>query len=191
MIGTIEQAIVDKLKDAALGYTLKDVKSYGGELEAKASEIVKRTPAVFVTFSGEAKPEQIASSAWRHVPRFSIICATRNRRNEKAARRGAAGDVGTYQMVEDMRRVLLFGLGLSDVGEVKPGRVVQIHNEKNLSIYAIEIETSYVTELTLDETTLDNFVTLHSDWDLPPLGNVIAPLPAAENDAEDLIKPEQ
>ncbi len=36
-----------------------------------------------------------------------------------------------------------------------------------------------------------DFNAFHADWDVPPHGDVAAPLPAADSDAEDLIQPEQ
>ncbi len=52
---------------------------------------------------------------------------------------------------------------------------------------------SLMTECTVEvgATATDDFKTLHTDYDIPPHGNVTAPLPAAETDAEDEIQPEQ
>ena len=57
--------------------------------------------------------------------------------------------------------------------------------------HSARLSLSTEGSIELGGTAEDNFETLHTDWDIPPHGNVTAPLPAAETDAEDLIKPEQ
>jgi len=194
MIGAIEQAIVDRISLAdstgVLGYRLKKVASYGNELDHEIRTVIKNFPAVWIVFKGEPKPENIGDGAWDHRPTFSVIVGVSNRRNEESSRRGAAGKVGSYQLLEDVRALIAgHSLGL-DIEPLQPGVVRALTNITNASIYAQEFHTRYVSEATFD-IVVDGFATFHSDWDIPPLGNVTAPLPAAENDAEDEIKPEQ
>ena len=197
MIGTIEQAIIDKIKAAtsgatpALGYTLPTVQSYGGELEGPATEIAKRFPATLVMFAGIVNAEHIGGEAWKYTARFAVIVGNKDRRNNTAARHGVgAGDAGSYQMVIDMLRLLIGSdLGL-EIEALTPGRVVALANAKTVSIYSAEVETSFIVEHLAADSDLDTFATLNIDWDIPPFGNVSTELPAADADATDTINPE-
>ena len=198
MIGAIEQAIVDRIEAASgagtLGYTIRTVASYGNELDDNLKSVVRQFPAVWVVFMGERKPRQAAGGEWVHEPLFAVMVAARNRRNEEAARRGAAGKPGSYQMFEDVR-ALLTGqdLGL-DIAPFAPGAVRSLVNGAvqgaAASIYAHEFHTRYVSNEPAAASGLDDFAAFHVDWDIPPLGNVTGPLPAEEADAEDTIEVE-
>lgn len=198
MIGIIEQAIIDKIAAAssgatpALGYRIKDCKSYGGELEGPVTEIAKRFPAVLVMFKGFGTPLELGSDAWRYPATFVVIAGNQDRRNNKAARHGVgSGDAGSYQMVTDMLTLLVGSdLGL-DIGHLEPGRVVPLINSKTVSVYSVEINTSFDIEYQAPDSDLDAFELLHTDWDIPTHGNVSTDLPAGDADAEDNIEPEQ
>jgi len=198
MIGTIEQAMIDKIAAAssgatpALGYKIRDVKSYGGELEGPVTEIAKRSPAVLVMFSGIREALHLGGEQWQYTAGYAVIVLHQDRRNNKAARHGAgAGDVGSYQMATDMLQLLVgedLGLG---IGAIEPGRVVALINSKTVSVYSVEIRTTFIIDYQAAATDLDDFAQLHVDWDVPTFGNVSTDLPAATADAQDNIEPEQ
>lgn len=197
MIGTIEQGIIDKIATAssgatpALGYTIKDCKSYGGELEGTVTTIAKRFPAALVMFKGIISALAVGDEAWRYSAGFIVIVGSKDRRNNKAARHGAAGKVGSYQMTTDVLKLLVGSdLGL-DIGEFEPGRIVALVNSKTVSVYSVEINTTFDIEYQAADADLDAFQLLHTDWDIPTLGNVSTDLPAGDADAEDNIEPEQ
>ncbi|PCJ57852.1 MAG: hypothetical protein COA65_08900 [Rhodospirillaceae bacterium] len=201
MIGEIEQAIIDVIQGASdsgvLGYRFKEVASYGDQLHDanKIKQISNAYPAVWVVFAGEAKPEFGPGEKYRHAPVFTLFICQKSRRNETASRRGAGSKVGSYQMLKDVRALLARQtLGL-DIEPIAPGAVRSVINGslqgKSASVYALEIHTIY--ESNQPDLTAGNpgdFATFHSDWDIPPHGNVVAPLPTAEADARDDIKPE-
>lgn len=58
MITDIEQAIAARLKDG-LGKMVKDVTTYGGELE-DIGKILKALPGAWVTFKGKHHPHALA-----------------------------------------------------------------------------------------------------------------------------------
>lgn len=194
MIGVIEQAIIDKITAAngsagALGYQIRKIGSYGNELDDNIRSLVKQFPAAWVTFGGEGKPRQRGGKVWIHEPVFAVIVAAKNRRNEEAARRGADGKPGSYQIAEDIRGLLAGqDLGIA-IDPLAPGRIRSLVNRAmqggSASIYAIEFHTAYESEQAAATENIGSFETFHVDYDLPPHGNVVAPPPAAENDAED------
>lgn len=193
MIGAIENAIVSRIAAAsqsgALGYQLRTVKSYAGDLEPDLlAEVIRQFPAVWVLYAGEAAPREImADTAWRYAPRFSVYVGARNLRNEAASRQGAAGtEIGSYQILEDVRRLLAgHRLGLP-IGPLVPGAVRSALQSRDISIYGLSVETLFDEDaLALPSERLGEFLHLHMDWDAPPHGNVAPPLPAAEADARD------
>lgn len=194
MIGAIEQAIVDRIAAAngsagALGYEIRKIASYGNELDDNIKSLVKQFPAALVTFAGEGKPRQRGGRVWIHEPVFAVVIGAKNRRNEEAARRGADGKPGSYQIAEDIRGLLAGqNLGLA-IDTLTPGRIRPVLNRAmqgaSASIYAVELHTAYESEQAAPTTNIGSFETFHVDYDLPPIGNVVAPPPAAENDAED------
>ncbi len=197
MIGDIEQAIIDKIDGAssspspALGYVIKDCKSYGGELEGPVTEIAKRFPAALVMFKGINSSQEVGDEVWRYNATFIVIVGSKNRRNNKAARHGAAGKVGSYQMATDILQLLVGSdLGL-DISTLEPGRIIALINSKTVSVYSVELSTTFDIEYQAADADLDAFELLHTDWDIPTLGNVSTDLPAGDADAEDNIEPEQ
>jgi phage gp37-like protein len=194
MIGAIEQAIIGRIQAASegnvLGYRLRTVKSYGGELSPDAiNEAIRAFPAVWVVYGGDRPPVEIATDrVWRYQPRFAVYVGASNLRNEAAARQGAAaGEVGSYQILQDVRRLLVgYTLGLA-ITPLVPGEIRTVVQDRGISIYVLTLLCGFEDEalLSLPRERLDDFVHLHLDWDVPPLGNVTPPLPAAEADARD------
>jgi len=194
MIGAIEQAIIDRIAAAngaagALGYELRKIASYGNELDSGIKSLVRQFPACWIVFGGAPKPRRQAGDIWLYEPVFSVIVAAKNRRNEEAARRGVGAKPGSYQICEDIAGLLVGqDLGLA-IERIQPGAIRSVLNGAvqgaDASIYALEIHTSYESEKAAPTENIGSFTTFHVDYDLPPIGNVVAPPPAAENDAED------
>ncbi|MBF0249962.1 MAG: DUF1834 family protein [Alphaproteobacteria bacterium] len=196
MIGNIEQAMIDAVKavngtDAGkLGYQILTIGSYGGEFasEEGISRAVRTFPAVLFVYLGEPKPvEGPNGGLWRR-PSWAAFVAQDNRRNESSVRHGADGKVGSYQMAEDIA-ALFFRKDLGQaIQPIVPGAVRSIRNAGSVSIYSVELTTEFLWNPALaDAAALNDFSTFHADWDMPPHGNVTAPLPAAEADASDTL----
>jgi len=196
MIGAVENAILARIQAAqkagALGYTIRSLASYAGEFDDDLATVVRQFPAVWVTFKGLGRAEEIGH-AWKVPATFTVFVAAQNRRNEKAGRHGAAGEVGSYQMVEDLR-ALLSGqrLGLV-IAALQPGPVAALYNGKTrgalASVYACDFTTGWLDEFAGDvaDADLDDFATFHADWDIPPHNDVAGPLPADAPDASDTV----
>ena len=62
------------------------------------------------------------------IPRL-VLAAARSLKNEKATRHGDAVQVGSYQMIEDIRALIGFNdFGLSGVDYLRPGRTRTLFN---------------------------------------------------------------
>ncbi|MDR4896014.1 DUF1834 family protein [Yersinia kristensenii] len=153
IIALTEKAICERLRQG-MGRMVEGVHSYGGEMDAEPAEVIRRLPAAWVTFGGIQKTENtsITKRKYKTYGRFVVIVGERNVRSEEATRQGGPGlaEVGTYKMVEAVRR-LLSGqdLGLK-IAHLVPGRVRTLFNTKvgdaALSVFACEFDTYWVEE---------------------------------------------
>lgn len=160
MIAEIEDAIIARIIAAAsatpgLGYKLPTVESYGGELDGDLATVVRKFPAVWVTFAG-CKASTKANSAgtkWKTQATFVTMAGSRNVRGERATRQGVkvAGvlkEVGAYQMLKDIS-LLLAGndLGLA-ITRLQPGAIRTLYNTKlkgqGLAVFAREWHCEFV-----------------------------------------------
>ncbi|HSH71544.1 MAG TPA: phage protein Gp37 [Methylophilaceae bacterium] len=153
MLDVIEQAIIDKITAAktsgAMAY-LKTVDSYGGQLDGDLGEVIRSYPAIWVVFGGCGKPQKHGANLWKVPATFVLMYAARNVRNEKAARKGGLGEVGTYQMIEHGKVLLLNqDLGI-EIEAFQPGAVRPLYNTKirndALSVISQEWTTAYVAK---------------------------------------------
>ncbi|MDH2918493.1 MAG: DUF1834 family protein [Sideroxydans sp.] len=152
MIAAIETAIIARIKAASLPYALTSVASYGGELDDDLESVVRAFPAVWVTFTGGAKPERTGSRTWRVPCTFTVLCGVRSPRDEQATRHGltVAGvlkEVGVYQMLSDVRGLLLNSdLGLA-IAPFAPGAVRTLYNTKlrseAIAVFGQEFHSHY------------------------------------------------
>jgi phage gp37-like protein len=200
----LEDAIIRRITEHAgsgegkLGYAL-NVGSYGGEFDSEAELEAARVkfPCALVLMKEIGRGT--ATSTGQKVPvTYTVFVAAQNRRGERARRRGAAGAIGTYQIAWDIRQLLkgqMLGFD-AEIDRLVPGSISSIINgvfsSKSVSVYACSFSTTWYEDLTaVSDECLGEFLELDAAWDIPPLGNVQPPLPAAEADARDLIKPRE
>ena len=106
----IEDAVIARIKAAAdsgaLGYRLAEVTSYGGEFDDEAFfSAVRKFPAVWVTVGG-SKPQRKAARVWTMAPVIAVMVGSRSVRGERFTRKGAVGEVGSYQLLQDVTDLL-------------------------------------------------------------------------------------
>ncbi|MGK3122911.1 DUF1834 family protein [Candidatus Pantoea formicae] len=157
IVTQIENAIIGRLKQG-LGQLVREVKSYSGELDGEAANVIRQLPAVWVTFGGIQGSELLstARNKWRDRARFVVIVGTRNVRSDEASRHGGAAhsEVGSYPLVYAVRRLL----GRQDLGLpvdfLMPGAVRTLFNtalqNQAMSVFACEFDTRF------DQSALDN-----------------------------------
>lgn len=106
----IEDAVIARIKAAsdtgALGYRLADVASYGGEFDDETFfTALRKFPAVWVTVGG-SKPQRKSARVWTMAPVVAVMVGSRSVRGERFTRRGAVGEVGSYQLLQDVTDLL-------------------------------------------------------------------------------------
>ena len=204
IISDLEQAIIDRINahagtgDGKLGYALT-VGGYGGEFDTDTdlANAYVNFPCALVLLKEIGGGVQ-AGQAQKVRLTYTVFVAAQNRRNESARRRGAAGKPGSYQIAWDIRQLLKMQmLGFDDqIDGLVPGPVLSVingkSNNRSVSVYACAFTATWYEDLSpVSDETLGEFLELDVAWDVPPLGNVQPPLPAAEADARDLIKPRE
>lgn len=154
----IEAAICGRLK-AGLGAMVRDVTSYGGELDDDLGQIVRALPAAWVTFGGitGTKPYSTSKEKWVATGRFAVMAGQSNARSEEAMRRGGhrPQEIGTNPLVWAIRR-LLIQQDLTDqdatleISALRPGRVRTLFNTQlrgdAVSVFACEFETDWIED---------------------------------------------
>lgn len=204
MIGQIEDGIIARIKwaveNSILGYHVEAM-SFGTDLATGIERAVKRFPAVAAVYTGATLIKEASTSAkYRHT--WNVMCCAQNLRNEKDTRRGDGARPGSYQMAEDVARLLLGFAVKSEVEEgvaaeqlCAPFTVTGIRPVLNdvvganqlASIYSVDVATTAAFDH-LGESITDIFETLHANWDVPPHGNVSTTLPADDTaDATDHV----
>ena len=165
MINIIEDAIKAQLTVARLPY-VRTIATYGGQLDGDFATVIRQLPGLWVVFRGDGPgtPANTMRRVWNVPATFMILVAARNLRNEESQRHGDKLSIGTYQMLADVRALLLqqtFGL---PIAPLKPGRTQTLFNvrlqDQAMSAIAQEWLTSYPLEIRSPEY----------DQELPPEG---------------------
>ena len=142
-VSQIEDQILAAL--AVVDYA-KRIDTYQGQLtQATLDEIVTRLavdfPAILVVYLGSRLNED-PTYLYNDAQVWGVFVAARNLRSEKEARRGGAGGIGTYQMIEDVKNILT-GNSLGFVIQPLSLKAVDsILIEDGLSVYGLTFETA-------------------------------------------------
>ncbi len=180
-ISSIEDAIIRRISEAKLPY-LRTLTTYGGELDGENSRCVRAFPAVWVAFQGAEKAKAVGTSkqVYHVSASFVVLVAARNLRNEAATRKGDALQVGTYQMLEDVRALLLrqdFSAWGLHIDPLELGRVRSLFNgqlqDQGVSVYAQEWHTTYAVRVSDGDDTLPDFTGVDLRYHLLPDDGVV------------------
>lgn len=182
MIAVIEDAIIARIVAASiatpgLGYKLNKIASYGGELDEDLARVVPSFPAIWVTFGGikSCTKKNTAGTKWRTSATFVTLAGSRNMRGERSTRHGTsvAGvlkEVGTYQMLLDVRTMLLGSdLGLA-ITKLEPGSVRTLRHQKGISVLAREWHTTFTESVPREvfDPSHGDFLKLGIDYYVQP-----------------------
>lgn len=203
MIAAVENAVLARLEAAGvsgvLGYQWATAESspYAWEDLFKDTISSVRCPAVWTGFTG-FQNVMVSETGMIHVigATFALVVASKNLRNEVATRHGVGeGEVGSYQLLMDAIGLLAnHDVGL-DIQPLKFGAAREVSrtpamSKARMSVFAVEYRTDlWVSPADLEAETaaqVTPFEDFSVAWDVPPIGNVQPPLPAAEADARDL-----
>lgn len=185
-IAEVETAILARLQAAGaagvLGYRYRTLATYPEDFDAHLKErlIGQAFPAAWVVFGGWGRPVEEASGV--QVPAvFMLVVAAENLRNEQAQRHGgAAGEVGSYQLLMDAAALLQgqrLGLDMAalEFGPCRSVRPTEAIRQRKLSVFALELTTVLpISASAFPAPALDDFETFHADWDVRPFGGIDA-----------------
>lgn len=154
MLSAIENAIIARIASAPhemLGYRLKTVGSCSGqpETEEELAKIANVLPCALVTCMGVAHATDHGTH-YAEQGTFAVLCIARSPRNERATRHGGMpGEVGTYQMRDDVL-ALLCGQTLGLGGQISPlapyGTRILVNDDLrrlSMSIVVVEFITTW------------------------------------------------
>jgi phage gp37-like protein len=139
-IEQIEDAIITAVDALKTSLGVRTVKSYQGELEEDdVKRLVALFPAVYVVYGGSAYTEHGSRKVEKMT--YHLFACDKNLRSEEEARRGGAGNPGTYAMLDGVRD-LLYAKQLSlEIFPFKLIRQSAVWFGGGISIYAAEYET--------------------------------------------------
>lgn len=148
---SVEDAFIKRVQEASdsgkLGYRLAEVTSYGGQFDDDAFWTnVRRLPAVWITCGGH-NHKALSPRKTQCTLQIAVMVGARNVRGERQARHGAVGDVGTYQMLQDVIDLVSGArLGLA-ITPLRPGRTRTLYNTRMgneaRSVLAVEFAAEF------------------------------------------------
>ncbi|MCU4378273.1 DUF1834 family protein [Acinetobacter haemolyticus] len=150
-LSIIEQAIKDLIKAQNWDY-VREIKTYAGEFDDDINAVVRRFPAIWITFQGSKSPEKISHNKTRIPITFVVLVGSYSVRNEEAQRHSTDVSIGTYQMLSDIQHLLtendLSSQRIKGLAPLELGRIKTIFNTKtkddSISVLSQEFHTSYV-----------------------------------------------
>ncbi|MBF7683917.1 DUF1834 family protein [Acinetobacter sp. B5B] len=154
-LSLIEQAIKDLMAQQIkqkIWPWVREIKTYGGEFDDDITTVMRSFPAIWITFEGSGTPKRISHNKTEYPIQFVILVGARSLRNEETRRQGTEFDMGTYQMLDHVQRLLtnndLSSMGLHGVAPLALGRTKTIFNtavrEQSISVLAQSFSTQYV-----------------------------------------------
>lgn len=204
LIAAIELGLVGELRNAAgdgrLGYLWGTLESYPDDFDdyLEAEMGMLRFPAAWAVFLGLGQGvDNDDETGWNGEATFALVVAAQNNRGETETRHGGQDEgkePGSYRLMLDAVRILSRNelcLPLTKPIEVTGARPVARSDKMRklgLSLIAISLKCTVPFGRYDDEGDIAEFLRFHADWDVPPIGNVVAPLPAADPDAEDMVE---
>lgn len=153
-LSIIEQAIKAEMAAQVTAKNwawVREIKTYGGEFDDDIGAVIKLFPAIWVTFDGSRVPQALSFNKTRMPLVFVVLVGARSVRNEEVQRHGTGVDVGTFQMLDHVQRLLtgndLSSQGVVGLAPLALGRIKTIFNGstrgQSISVLAQEFLTSY------------------------------------------------
>ncbi|MCK0915090.1 phage protein Gp37 [Acinetobacter pittii] len=153
-LSIIEQAIKAEMAaqiESKKWNFVREIKTYAGEFDEDITAIIKAFPAIWITFDGSKTPENLSHNKTKMPITFVVLVGARSLRNEESQRHGAGADIGTFQMLDYVQRLLtgndLTSQNVKGLAPFQLGRVKTIFNSstrsQSISVLAQEFTTAY------------------------------------------------
>lgn len=168
---TIEKAIIERLQKAVnsgvLGYKIPVIASYSGEGDDDIPHLLKtRSPAVWVAYSGEDAADGSSKDVNAY---FSLIVYVRNNKSENAAREGSLNHAGAYQLINDIKKLLIkqdLGLPIEPFSFIEAKPIINARLEKYYTtMFGLRFKTLYTQPASgKPYSKLDDFLRVKGAW---------------------------
>ncbi len=140
----IENAMITALDSAPISGYAKTIGGYQGEFQKTMGEALILMPAVLVVFADDAHHDANAQyKQYNEISDWDVLVGCKNLRGDLARRQGAAGEVGIYEMLKDVRSALTgnrLGLDIAPLRIVRRWRILVDHRA---NIYALRFQTMF------------------------------------------------
>ncbi len=138
---------------------IREIKTYGGEFDEGLTAIVEMFPAIWVVFESSGTPEKISYNKTKYPLKFVVLVGARSVRNEEARRQGAGNDIGTYEMLDRVQKLLigndLSSAGVTGLDPLVLGRTKTVFNAKTRSQSISVISQEFTTQYTIKASDRD------------------------------------
>ncbi|HEL3750005.1 TPA: DUF1834 family protein [Stenotrophomonas maltophilia] len=172
-IASVEQFLIDTLQ-VAFGNKIRTVESLPADWDDDTfRRVLRATPGVFVVFGGgqrneeESHPGKVVLDA-----RWGIVAATAHASGELARRRGDKVDIGAYEIIQRVAKVVE-ALAVPGNGEIRVEGVENLFSgdleRQGAAIYGLQLTLPmYLSGDDDVEPNLDDFRTWHNEIDTAP-----------------------
>lgn len=167
----IEKAIIEHIRNVVsqgvFGYNIPVIASYAGEGDEDIPHLLKtRSPAVWVAYSGEDGQTDNSKDVNAY---FSLIIYVRNNRSENAGREGSLNHAGAYQLINDLKKLLIkqdLGLPIEPFSFIEAKPIINARLEKYYTtMFGLRFKTLYTQPAAgKPYQKLDDFLRIKSDW---------------------------
>lgn len=129
---------------------VREIRTYGGDFDDETLAFVKLFPAIWVTYQGSTS-EKTSHNKTEYKSTFVVLVGARSLRNEESQRHSAGADIGTFEMLDRVQRLLsnndLSSQNIQGLAGLELGKTRTIFNTttrgQSISVLAQEFTTQY------------------------------------------------
>lgn len=129
---------------------IREIKTYGGEFDDETLAFIDTFPAIWVTYQGSTS-EKTSHNKTEYKSTFVVLVGARSLRNEESQRHSVGIDIGTYEMLDRVQRLLsnndLSSQNIQGLAGLELGKTRTIFNTttrgQSISVLAQEFTTQY------------------------------------------------
>lgn len=129
---------------------VREIRTYSGDFDDETLAFVKLFPAIWVTYQGSTS-EKTSHNKTEYKPTFVVLVGARSLRNEESQRHSAGADIGTFEMLDRVQRLLsnndLSSQNIQGLAGLELGKTRTIFNTttrgQSISVLAQEFTTQY------------------------------------------------
>lgn len=173
---------------------VREIRTYGGEFDDETLAFVKTFPAIWVTYQGSTS-EKTSHNKTEYKSTFVVLVGARSLRNEESQRHSVGADIGTFEMLDRVQRLLsvndLSSQNIKGLAPLELGKTKTVFNTttrgQSISVLAQEFTTQYeiqASDRDREEAETDAMLThVNLNYYFDPKDYGIT-----EADASDLVK---